>query len=148
MKSSPMHLVRRALSSIRNSPLNSEEISLVKSVLNPQEMQLWLAMSPRDARHSLEVNRRFLNFFPRANSDEQAAALLHDVGKNASDLGWLMRVVATIVGSRGVRFTSYHNHVVIGEEMLKDVSSQRTIDLVAEKVNDEASQALLKADNI
>lgn len=105
-------------------------------------------MPPRDCRHSLEVHARFRELCPTASHDEHAAALLHDVGKISSGLGWMLRVVATVVGSRGTRFTEYHNHAAVGAQMLQSMSSPRTIELVAERVNDEVSRALYAADNI
>ncbi len=46
-----------------------------------------------------------------------AGALLHDVGKTASGLGTLRRVVATLVGPRTDRLRRYHDHEAIGADM-------------------------------
>ena len=148
MKSPIDHLVRRALSSLNNSALSDGEIARALPWLNAEEFGLWFSMPPRDCRHSLQVHARFADLYPSASRDEHAAALLHDVGKISSGLGWTLRVVATVVGSRGARFADYHNHAAIGAEMLRGISSSRTIELVAEKVDDEVSRALYSADNI
>jgi predicted methyltransferase len=86
--------------------------------------------------------------YPPAKRTEQAAALLHDVGKTVSGLGWFMRIIATIVGSRGLTFSLYHDHENIGAQMLQGISEQRTIDLVGGAVDDVVMVALRNADNI
>ena len=63
------------------------------------------------------------------------AALLHDIGKTVSDLGWFMRIAATVCGPRGAAFAMYHDHETIGAQMLQGKSEQRTIDLVAGTVD-------------
>jgi hypothetical protein len=142
------HLVRRALSSLNNSALSDSEMARAHPWLNVEELELWCSMQPRDCRHSLQVHARFADLCSTATRDEHAAALLHDVGKISSGLGWMLRVVATVVGSRGTRFTEYHNHAAVGAQMLQGISSQRTIALVAELVDDDVSRALYAADNI
>lgn len=148
MKSSVGHLVRRALTSINNSVLTDDEIAVARPWLSAEEFDLWLSMSPRDCRHSLEVHSRFSDLCPTASPDERAAALLHDVGKISSQLNWTLRIVATVVGPRGARFAEYHNHAFVGAQMLQGISSARTIELVAERVDDDVSRALYAADNI
>ena len=148
MKSSFVHLTRRAVSSLSNRALTPTEIAQAQHWLNDGEMQLWLSMPPRDGRHSLHVHNRFICIYSLATGDEHAAALLHDVGKVASRLGWTMRVIATVVGPRGRRFCAYHNHAELGAQMLKQVSSVRTVELVGETVDDHVSRALREADNI
>ncbi len=148
MKGTFLHLSRRAVSSWKNSALSDDEIALAAKILSAGEQELWLSMQPRDCRHSLIVLSRFIEFAPSARREEQAAALLHDVGKVDSDLGWCLRIIATIVGPRGKRFSSYHDHEAIGAQLLTDISEQRTIDLVAGHVNDEVAKALQSADDI
>ena len=148
VKSSLGHLVRRALSSLNNSALTDDEIAVVRPWLNTGELDLWLSMPPRDCRHSLQVQKRFMALCPEAAREEHAAALLHDVGKISSQLNWTLRVVATVVGPRGARFAEYHNHAWVGAQMLQTISSPRTVELVAEQVDDDVSRALYKSDNI
>jgi len=89
-----------------------------------------------------------MGFYPPAKRTEQAAALLHDIGKTVSDLGWLMRIIATLVGPRGVRFAMYHDHENLGVQMLQGISEQRTLDLIGGSVDDVGMVALRNADNI
>ncbi|NQV97489.1 MAG: HD domain-containing protein [Acidimicrobiaceae bacterium] len=76
-----------------------------------------------DQRHSIEVTLRFKAIRPEASIPEVRAALLHDVGKIPSSLGVLARVLATVVGKRGQKFTAYHDHQRLGGEMLEEISS-------------------------
>jgi hypothetical protein len=142
------HLVKRAVTSFSNDPLSGADVERVERLLLLPEFELWWTMQPRDQRHSLQVHERFMRFYPPAKRTEQAAALLHDVGKTVSDLGWFMRVVATIVGPRGVAFAMYHDHEKLGAQMLQGKSEQRTIDLVGGTADDVVMTALRDADSI
>ena len=142
------HLVKRAVTSYSNDPLSGSDVERVERILLQQEFELWWTMPPRDQRHSLQVHERFMRFYPPAKRTEQAAALLHDVGKTVSGLGWFLRIAATVVGSRGVRFAMYHDHENLGVQMLQGISEQRTIDLVGGQVHDVVMTALRDADEI
>lgn len=142
------HLVRRATTSWRNNGLSDDERSRAAQWLTAQEMQVWLLMQPRDCRHSLDVHIRFAALCPQALREEHAAALLHDVGKVQSDLGWWMRIIATVVGPRGKRFRTYHNHEALGAAMLDGLSHPRTIELISGCSNDSVSHALKVADDL
>lgn len=142
------HLVKRAVTSISNDPLSGADVERAERLLLPQEFELWWSMSPRDQRHSLQVHERFMRFYPPAKRTEQAAALLHDVGKTVSGLGWLMRIVATIVGPRGAAFAMYHDHENLAVQMLQGISDQRTLDLIGGSIDDVVMVALRQADEI
>lgn len=148
MNGNLVHLARRAWTSLSNSPLSGRDVEIAERILTVDEFDLWWSMQPRDQTHSLVVLRRFVDFYPPATRVEQAAALLHDVGKNAARLGWSGRVLATIIGPRGVRFRTYHDHVAIGVQMLEGKSDPRTIALIAGQVDDSAARALQRADDI
>lgn len=143
-----VHLVKRAITSLPNGPLRPSQDAAAARYLLPEEFALWSTMQPRDRRHSLEVLDRFLALRPDAPRTEAAAALLHDVGKNVCGLGWFGRVVATVVGPRGERFATYHDHERLGARLLEGVSDARTIDLVAGRVDDDARRDLCRADDL
>jgi len=105
-------------------------------------------MQYRDQRHSIVVLRRFDVMAITAVTAERAAALLHDVGKKISNLGFSLRVIATVVGSRGQRFIAYHDHERLGAELLRSISDPRTVELVGGLVDDEISLLLKAADDI
>jgi hypothetical protein len=143
-----IHLIKRAFGSFSQSPPNPIEIAKAQDVLNQAEFKTWTEMQNRDQRHSIAVLDRFDELAPTALQTERAAALLHDVGKNVSGLGFIARVVATLVGPRGKRLTDYHNHEALGAELLIAISDPRTVDLVRGAANDEASRLLRVADDI
>ena len=143
-----VHLVIRAVGSFSQSPPSPVGIAKAQDVLNQAEFELWTAMQFRDQRHSIVVLDRFDALVPNALQSERAAALLHDVGKNVSGLGFLSRVIATLVGSRNRRFTDYHNHENLGAELLSAISDPRTVELVRGTSVDEVSLLLQTADDI
>jgi len=144
----PVHLAKRALTSAWNGPVGRSGFETARSVLNDGEMELWTSMQPRDQRHSLVVLRRFDALIPAGTRAERAAALLHDVGKTESNLGWTARILATIVGPRCRRFDSYARHESVGAGMLAGVSEERTVELVAMRVDDAVGRALASADDV
>ena len=105
-------------------------------------------MQHRDQRHSIVVLCRFDALAPSATKPERAAALLHDVGKNISNLGFISRVVATVVGPRGRRFTDYHDHENLGADLMRSVSDPRTVALISGIANDDVALLLQAADDI
>ena len=141
-----LHLVKRAVSSFSNA--TPEISSAFSSFLLPDELKLWSAMPGRDQRHSIEVLKRFLVLYPEATRAQGAAALLHDVGKVQSGLGWFGRIVATVVGPRTNRFRLYHLHEELGAEMLRGISEAETVALVRGEGSVLVVTALLEADNI
>jgi putative nucleotidyltransferase with HDIG domain len=113
------------------------------------EFDLWGSMPVHDRRHSIEVARRYVALAPDASRDEVAAALLHDVGKVVASLGVGARVVATIVGSRGRRFSAYHDHESIGAEMCRKAgSSVTTVAMIDGTAASELVDRLRRADEI
>ncbi len=142
------HLIKRAVTSFSNDPLSGADVARVERLLLLEEFEIWWSMQPRDQRHSLQVHERFMRFYPPAKRTEQAAALLHDVGKTVSGLGWFLRIVATLVGPRGAVFALYHDHENIAVQMLQGISEQRTLELIGGAVEDAVMVALRDADEI
>ncbi len=126
------HLVSRFFGAISSVSPSSEDLAEVESLFLDGEFLLWQKLPMMDQRHSIAVLRRFTTLRPDATRPELRAALLHDIGKIQSNLGVLGRVLATLVGRRGARFTAYHDHEKIGSEMLRNIDSDSvTIQLVA-----------------
>jgi len=124
MKIDLVHLTKRFFYALDFRPLHQKQIVTAKSVLSEPEFALWSSMRLGDKRHSLKVLARFSALLPQASVAERRAVLLHDVGKLQSDLGILMRVVATIIGPRNARLAAYHDHERIGATMLKKIGSE------------------------
>ena len=55
-----LHLVKRAWSSLPNSPLSGYLVERAETILNVEEFELWWKMQPRDQVHSLLVLDRLL----------------------------------------------------------------------------------------
>jgi hypothetical protein len=142
------HLAKRAVTSFRNHPVNEEQLGIARAVLLPDEFSLWTRMQNRDQRHSLQVLARFDVLRSHATRDERAAALLHDVGKCESTLGWSGRIVATLVGPKTSSFRVYLNHEEIGLRLLHDISSEPTLEVLRGDSTDECAVALRNADNM
>ena len=138
------HLVSRFFGALSGAQPLREDLKEVESLLLDSELLLWQKLPTMDQRHSINVLRRFINLRPGATRPEMRAALLHDIGKIQSNLGVLGRVVATLVGRRGERFTAYHDHEKIGSQMLQNIDSDSvTIRLVAGSDQSDIAGALL-----
>ena len=145
----PGHLVRRWKSSLSRAEPSVRDMDWVNSVLTPGEREIWTTMAVADRRHSIVVARRFVELAPDAGRVFVAAALLHDVGKSASNLSTTGRVMATIVGSRGARFATYHRHEEIGIEMCRRAGSlEETIAVLSGEGDPAMVEALRAADDI
>ena len=142
------HLLRRAVGSLSTAEPSEQDVESVRSVLLPGEFALWSGMQAMDKRHSIQVWRRFLAAVPAAQRSEQAAALLHDLGKSLSRLGWTARVVATIAGGVTSRMKQYRDHERLGVGMLVGISEDRTLALLAGSVDDEIARLLGWADDL
>ena len=99
------HLVKRAVNSLLQTPPNPQDIAVVSQVLNIAELAVWSDMQYRDQRHSVVVLRRFDILAPAGVRADRASALLHDVGKNISNLGFVSRVIATVVAGVAIAVT-------------------------------------------
>ena len=138
------HLVSRFFGALSGAQPLREDLKEVESLLLDSELLLWQKLPTMDQRHSINVLRRFINLRPGATRPEMRAALLHDIGKLQSNLGVLGRVVATLIGRRGERFTAYHDHEKIGSQMLQNIDSDSvTIRLVAGSDQSDIAGALL-----
>ncbi len=146
------HLAVRFIKSLSRKLPSNGDLAEVAAILMTAELQLWQQLPPMDQRHSIVVMRRFLERRPGAQPSEARAALLHDIGKIKANLGVVGRVFATLIGRHGERFVAYHDHELIGSELLKDIGSDLiTCQLVAGSKDSQfagALQDLRDSDNI
>lgn len=149
---SPRHLIRRWWGTIRAQPPTRSELDWVRTNLLPQEWTLWASMDWRDQSHSYQVARRFVEPMHGESPPSRAAiaaALLHDVGKVASDLTTFERVLATIIGGRSARFRAYFDHESIGLDMCRRAGSDPvTLALLAGEGDDATRRRLSRADDL
>ena len=142
-----LHLIRRTWWSLRPAEISADEMALVTETLAEEELSLWLCMCRADRSHSVMVARRFTAAEPDAPQDALAGVFLHDVGKTVAGLSVPLRIVATLVGPRTKRFTSYHDHERIGAQLLREAgSSSFTIETVLG--NGRWGPALRHADDV
>lgn len=142
------HLARRFAGALSRRPPSAADDAWVDEHLEAGELALWASMPAADRRHSIEVARRVRAARPAATRDELAAALLHDVGKLASELGTFGRVAATVVGPRTARFRTYHDHEAVGAAMAAEAgSSELTVALIGGAGPAAAAAALQTADD-
>jgi hypothetical protein len=131
------HLARRFFGALRPGGPSPADRAWVESVLSPGEFALWARQPGHDQRHSAGVARQVeaaLAGGPHAGDTRwPACALLHDIGKLASGLGVLGRVLATLFGratdgavadweeQRGMRrrIALYLRHPELGADMIE-----------------------------
>ena len=148
-RSSTRHLVKRFLTSLSRRALSVEQLAWVRKHLLEDEFSLWTRMALSDQRHSLVVAQRFVTLKPDAQRDHVAAALLHDVGKIESDVGIIMRVVATLIGPRTERLQAYHDHETIGLALCVEAhSTTETLRVLRADSTDEIAHLIRRADEI
>ena len=132
------HLVSRFFTSLRPRPLDAETTAWITTVLQPGEMRVWEGLDRADRAESVAVARRLESSWPEPAGPEPiwiAAALLHDVGKQASAYGPIGRSIVTVViavagteSARGwaatpgrvrARIGRYAAHDEVGAELLR-----------------------------
>ncbi|HWZ85477.1 MAG TPA: hypothetical protein VN032_04700 [Thermoanaerobaculia bacterium] len=93
-------LATRLIESVGEAKLDSADETWARSVLTPAEFDLWQGLSAYDRCHAVRVARKVeRRLAPTAHGNDTVwagAALMHDVGKVASDLAMHERVVATL----------------------------------------------------
>ncbi|MGI9609585.1 MAG: hypothetical protein ACR2NL_04745 [Acidimicrobiia bacterium] len=116
-----VHLMRRAIGSIRPRPLSPRGEAEVAGLLDDRLAALFWEQPVMDQRHAIDAARLVLARRPGAR-DLAAAALLHDVGKRHARLGVFGRVVATLLGLVRIpapgRLGIYLDHARLGAEDL------------------------------
>jgi hypothetical protein len=99
-----LHLIRRFVGSLWPFGPRPADSAWVAGTLSDEELKLWHRMGRADRRHAVGVARRVeRSLGHEAEPAVLAAALLHDVGKVASGLGTIGRVLATMIGLGGGR---------------------------------------------
>jgi hypothetical protein len=94
------HLAARFFASLHPRPLDAPTLAWVTGVLAPGELHVWEGLGAADRAESVAVARRVEAALEASDASDPAwiaAALLHDVGKQASAYGPFGRAVATLV---------------------------------------------------
>lgn len=115
------HLAQRFFGFLTARPLTPGEQELVRSYLGAGNIELFWDQRSADQRHAIEVAQRVVASLP-GDAPAIRAALLHDVGKRAGDLGAVTRSIATVLDGFHLpltaRMRSYRDHGTIGAEEL------------------------------
>jgi hypothetical protein len=93
--SSAAYRARQFLLALRAQPLTADELALARSILTPDQMNLFLQMQFSEQRHALNVLRT-LQGWGESDPDLLTAALLHDVGKIRAPLRLWERVLIVL----------------------------------------------------
>ncbi len=144
-----VHLMRRALSSVRARPLTPREEAEVAGLLEDRLAALFWEQPVMDQRHGIDAARFVLE---RRPGDRQlaCAALLHDVGKRHSRLGIAGRVVATLFALVRIRapgrYGVYLNHAHLGAEDLEAAGADE-LTIAYARHQDAPGRGMIPADS-
>ena len=136
-----VHLVRRSIRWFVDSRRVGVPVAPTVA-LSAQESRHWEGMAVQDRLHAIRVLARFDALMPGAPDEVRRGVLLHDVGKNASGLGFLCRVAATVLGPVRPSWREYLDHERIGSDLLR---SSGSADATWRLVRGDADQAVLRA---
>lgn len=133
------HLVRRFVRALPRREPPAADDAAARAALTAGERELWARLAAHDRRHAIEVaadvDRRLAGSPHAGDPRWREAALLHDVGKEASGFGVVGRAAATVVAAgagparlarwarrpRGLRrrVADYAAHGAIGAAMIR-----------------------------
>ena len=139
-----VYRVRQVLLGVRPT-LHASEIVIVHDRLNAAERALFMAMEPRDRRHSMDMVLWLRTHGPTPSATLEAATLLHDVGKGrlrlhervlfvlAGAAGRTLRSCLEREGEHGLRGALWRlkHHAMLGAARIEDTSTERVRWLVA-----------------
>ncbi len=137
------HYLRRFFTSLSRRPPSATDEAWAAAVATPEEHVLFARLANQDRRHLIASARQVdAALGPEADPVWVRAALLHDVGKHAADLGVIGRSFATVVavlggrpriagwaarpGWRG-RIGRYERHGEIGADELRAAGSPEAV---------------------
>ena len=132
--------------------------AFAKSVLTPEEYELYREMDVRDRHHARLVARAVQERAPEASSALLRAALLHDVGKSAAPYRAWERIFVhlyappvpaapPLTGLRGM-WQRHRHHALYGAEMIRRAGGDERVAELVERHHQpggDLEAALLRA---
>mgnify|MGYP001028419735 CR=1 FL=1 len=92
-----------------------DQISITK-ILDEGFLSLFWQLKKEDRAHSLEVMKRVKKI--SKEKEMYKLALVHDIGKVCSDIGWFGRIFADIGFNRSITAKKYKDHETMGKFLL------------------------------
>ena len=125
IKSDYLQKSLRAIRYLFYKDLSISDQQYIHQILDEKLVKLFWRLKKEDRAHSLEVLSRI-----KALTNEKKLyelALLHDIGKVSSDIGWLGRIFADLGLNRSLNAKYYKKHEKLGLQLLMDffISSRR-----------------------
>ena len=117
----------------------------VNKILDDNATQLFWRMRLEDRSHSLEV----MNRMEKLTKENRflSLALLHDIGKVESDIGWLGRIFADLGINNSFSAERYKNHEQYGYTILqKYIDSKAIVKDYKASILDERHEYLNRCD--
>ena len=116
MKFEIYHKSIRAIRFLFYRDISIEDQINITKILDECFLTLFWQLKKEDRSHSMEVMLRVKKLSD--NSDMHKLALIHDIGKVSSDIGWFGRIFADIGLNKSFTAKNYKNHEKIGELLL------------------------------
>jgi putative nucleotidyltransferase with HDIG domain len=144
-----LHLPARLLDFLTSKALTGPELSLLDGWLRPEEAKPFAEQPVADQRHSYQAAALVMS----ARGDRPdlvRAALLHDIGKRHSRLGWLARSVVTLTDLAGIpwrgRGKEYLNHDHLGADELAALGAEPLVVSFARNHHSQRPQEIATED--
>ncbi|MEX0864369.1 MAG: hypothetical protein WD269_05780 [Acidimicrobiia bacterium] len=122
MSRSLRHLSHRFFEVLLAKPLDSHELTRAASWVEPGLWEIFIDQQTADQRHCYRAGAKIASD-PTNHQDLVVAAMMHDVGKRASRLGVLARIIATLLMAIGApmsrRMARYRDHGALGADELE-----------------------------
>ena len=112
----------RAMRYLFYKDLSISDQQYIHQILDEKLVKLFWKLKKEDRAHSLEVLSRMKTLSNDHKLHE--LALLHDIGKVCSDIGWLGRIFADLGLNRSLNAKYYKKHEKLGLQLLRDLSNE------------------------
>ena len=116
-------IIQKSIRAIRfcfYKDLSIHEQGKLSEILDENMLILFWRLKKEDRAHSLEVFNRMKKITDDKSMHE--LAIIHDIGKVASDIGWLGRIFADLGYNKSNNAKRYKNHEELGIGLLNNIA--------------------------